>query len=322
MPMSDFTETLQGLTLPVIAAPMTKVSGPELVRAACEGGVLGSFPVHNARGEGDLDRWLSQLREELGEHWSRLIANVIVHRSNARLELDLEVLLRHRVPAVITSVGAPDEVVGPLHDAGITVLADVATLRHAERAIAAGVDGLVLLAAGAGGQTGSANPFAFVREVRRRFDGLVALAGGLMDGTAVLAARVAGADLAYLGTPFLATTESRASTGHKTAVVAGSMDDVRLTTAVSGIPSSVLATWLESAERVTDQEGRSPDGFDQEYLRHENFAWSAGHGVGAVTSTSSVDEVVTRLRDEYRAAVEHTLTRLTNLSGHHTRTSA
>src|ERR1700674_3654279 len=205
------------LSLPLIAAPMFLVSGVELVVAACRNGVIGAFPTVNCRSPEQLDGWLVEIegrlrrhREETATPSAPICPNLIVHPSNARFEQDLQVLLRHRPEIVITSVGSPAPVLAPLHDAGALVFADVASIRHAERAVAAGADGLVLLTAGAGGQTGWLNPFVFVRAVRAFFDGPVVLAGGIGDGPACRAGTALGCDLAYMGTKFIANRESMA----------------------------------------------------------------------------------------------------------------
>src|SRR6187401_1221179 len=218
------------LRLPLIAAPMFLVSGPALVKAACNAGVIGSFPTANCRTLSELDRWLAEIKAETAGA-APFCPNLIVHRSNPRLADDLAAVLRARPEMVITSVGSPEPVMGPLKDAGCLVLADVASVRHAEKAVAAGVDGLVLLTAGAGGQTGWANPFAFVRAVRQFYRGPVVLAGGISDGHALRAAITLGADLAYMGTRFIATEESMASGKHKDMLVASELDDVVLTSA-------------------------------------------------------------------------------------------
>jgi nitronate monooxygenase len=191
---------------------MTGVSGPDLVVAACRNGVIGSFPTHNAPSVEDLDGWLGEIHAALTAHGPLIASapvapNLVVHPTNKRLLVDLDRLIDHGMELVITSVGSPAPVLGRLHEAGCRVFADVATMRQAEKAIAAGVDGVVLLTAGAGGQTGSANPFAFVRAVRERFDGTIVLAGGIADGVSLFAAEVLGADLAYMGTRFIATRE-------------------------------------------------------------------------------------------------------------------
>ena len=216
------------LSLPLIAAPMFLVSGVELVVAACRNGVIGSFPTVNCRSPEQLDEWLTDIDIRLKAHSDAsgkpaapVCANLIVHRSNARLEQDLQVLLRHRPEMVITSVGSPAPVIGPLHDAGALVFADVASIRHAERAVAAGADGLVLLTAGAGGQTGWLNPFVFVRAVRAFFDGPIG-AGGRHHRRPrpSRGAQALGCDLAYMGTKFIATRESMADVRYKELLVA------------------------------------------------------------------------------------------------------
>jgi len=220
------------LRLPVIAAPMLRVSGPELVIAACRAGVIGAFPTANARTSEDLDWWLTEITEashraDADRPVAPYAANLIIRQP--RLFDDVACLVRHRVELVITSVGSPAPVVGPLHEIGAVVLADVATLEHARKAVAAGADGLVLLSAGAGGQTGWLNPFAFVRAVREFFDGPLVLAGGISDGQGLLAAQVLGCDLAYLGTSFIATRESLAGAAYRDMLVEATIDDVVLT---------------------------------------------------------------------------------------------
>jgi nitronate monooxygenase len=287
------------LSLPLIAAPMTGVSGPELVVAACRNGVIGSFPTHNAGDAAELDAWLSLIEAGLAGGPSAPVApNLVVHRTNARLREDVACLIDHGIELVITSVGSPAPVVEPLHAAGCRVFADVATLDQARKAAAAGADGLVLLAAGAGGQTGQANPFAFVRAVREFFTGTVVLAGGVSDGVALLAAQVLGADLAYMGTPFIATRESLASAAYRAALVDATMDDVRLSDQVGGLPASLLAQWLEGRETAPVSSGD----FQQERLVADPSVWSAGHGVTAVREVLPVDELVHRVRSEYDAA--------------------
>src|SRR5215472_7462735 len=233
------------LTLPLIAAPMLRVSGPDLVVAACNAGVIGAFPTKNARTADDLDLWLSNIRGRLHPDAAPFCPNLIMR--DTRLAEDLAIVARHGVEVVITSVGSPAPAVAALHDAGALVLADVATLRHAERAIAAGADGLILLTAGAGGQTGWLNPFAFVRAVRAMFDGVVVLAGGVSDGRALAAARLLGCDLAYMGTRFIATRESLAPEAYRSMLVEASMDDVLLTSSFTGLPANMLAPSIEAA---------------------------------------------------------------------------
>ncbi|WP_238391598.1 MULTISPECIES: nitronate monooxygenase [unclassified Mycolicibacterium] len=280
---------------------MTSVSTPELVVAACRNGVIGSFPTHNAGSPSVLDRWLDTMRGSLEPADAPIAPNLVVHASNARRDADLECLVRHRVELVITSVGSPSPVIGPLHEVGTQVYADVASLAHAWRAIDAGADGLVLLTAGAGGQTGWANPFAFVRAVRERFDGPLVLAGGISDGRSILAARTLGVDLVYLGTRLIATHESGAETEYRDAVIASSLDDVRLSDRVGGIPASLLARWLEQND-VDPAAGDGADGFKQDQLLTNRTAWSAGHSVSGVHQLASVADVIAALTAEFDVA--------------------
>jgi nitronate monooxygenase len=288
--------------LPLIAAPMTGVSGPDLVVAACRNGVVGAFPTHNADSVDELDSWLGTMQDALkpyGGAAAPIAPNLVVHPSNARLDSDLDRLAAHDIGLVITSVGSPAPVLGRLHAAGCEVYADVATLHQAQRAIAAGVDGLVLLSAGAGGQTGQANPFAFVRSVRDLFSGTLVLAGGIADGVALYAAQVLGADLGYMGTAFIATQESMASHDYRNALMHSSMDDVRLSDEVGGLPASLLASWLDSRRSAA----AVPAGdFQQDRLTSAPEVWSAGHGVSLVHDIPDVDTLVARIRQQYDVA--------------------
>ncbi len=314
-PLSRFRERL---SLPLIAAPMFLVSGVDLVVAACRNGVIGSFPTVNCRGPEQLDAWLGDIEGRLCRHSDRtgklsapICPNLIVHRSNARLEPDLQVLLRHRPEIVITSVGSPAPVLEPLHDAGALVFADVASIRHAERALAAGADGLVLLTAGAGGQTGWLNPFAFVRAVRAFFDGPIVLAGGIGDGHALRAAEALGCDLAYMGTKFIATVESMADVRYKEMLVASSADDILLTTAFTGLQTNMLRPSIAAAGLDPDdlpQHGAIDIGKDIDIGAREKSPvrwrdiWSAGHSTSGVTEVLPVDDLIARTVAEYRAA--------------------
>ncbi|WP_036555510.1 NAD(P)H-dependent flavin oxidoreductase [Nocardioides insulae] len=310
MPITRLPESIgRRLRIPAISAPMLRVSGPELVAAACRSGVIGAFPTANARSVGELDDWLGSLDEERGEApWAPWCPNLIIRQP--RLAEDLETLVRHRVELVITSVGSPAGVVGPLHEAGALVLADVATVRHAEKAAEAGVDGLVLLTAGAGGQTGWLNPFAFVREIRRWYDGLIVLAGGIGDGTALRAAITLGCDLGYLGTRFIATEESRAEAAYQEMLVSSTMDDVVLTRAFTGLSTSMLRPSIAAAgldpdrldEQVTAESAAVMFGSGASGPRRWTDVWSAGHSVSAVGDVPPVAELVARLAEEYAAA--------------------
>ena len=271
---------------------------------ACRSGVIGTFPSHNAGTPDDLDGWLGTICDALKAHEraAPFGVNLVVHKTNARLEQDVALLIRHAVELVITSVGSPVPVMEPLHEAGCLVLADVTSMRHVERALEAGVDGLVLLTAGAGGQTGWANPLPFVRSVRAVFDGPIVLAGGISDGAALWAAEVVGADLAYMGTKFIATTESLASDDFRAALVESSMDDVTLTTELSGLPANFLASWLATAARPTSSGG----GFEQRRLTKARDVWAAGHSVAGVNAVQSVAELVEQTAQEYKTARRRT----------------
>jgi len=313
--LARFRDRLQ---LPLIAAPMFLVSGVELVSAACRNGVIGAFPTVNCRSAEQLEAWLAEIEgrlhafeDEHGRPAAPVCPNLIVHRSNARLADDLAVLLRHESEIVITSVGSPAPVVQPLHDAGSLVFADVATIRHAERALEAGADGLVLLTAGAGGQTGWLNPFAFVRAVRGFFDGPIVLAGGISDGHALRAAEVLSCDLAYMGTKFIATRESMADERYKAMLVASSADDILLTTAFTGLQTNMLRPSIIAAGLDPDDlpaRGAIEIGKDIDVAAREAHPkrwrdiWSAGHSTSGVTAVLSVEDLVAQTAAEYRAA--------------------
>jgi nitronate monooxygenase len=312
------------LALPLIAAPMFLVSGPALVKAACRAGVIGSFPTANCRTVEELDRWLADMGEDLkraadetGRAPAPLCPNLIVHRSNTRVPDDLAAVLRHKAEMVITSVGSPEPVLKPLKDAGCLVLADVASVRHAEKAVAAGVDGLVLLTAGAGGQTGWVNPFAFVRAVRKFWDGIVVMAGGMADGQAIAAAETLGCDLAYMGTKFIATRESLAKDAYKEMLVKSRLDDVLLTRAFTGLETNMLRPSIAAAgldpdnlpvrgaidiaKDINASERDKPDGPGSSAKRWKDI-WSAGHSVSGVADVPSAAELIRRTADEYAAA--------------------
>ena len=297
---------------------MFLVSGVELVTAACRNGVIGAFPTVNCRSTEQLDGWLVEIAARLHRHEDEqgrpaapICPNLIVHRSNSRLADDLNMLLRHKSEMVITSVGSPAPVVRQLHDAGSLVFADVATVRHAERAIEAGADGLVLLTAGAGGQTGWLNPFAFVRAVRAFFDGPIVLAGGISDGHALRAAEALSCDLAYMGTKFIATRESMAEDRYKAMLVSSSADDILLTTAFTGLQTNMLKPSIIAAGLDPDDlpaRGAIDIGKDVDVVAREAHPkrwrdiWSAGHSTSGVTAVLSVDELVALTAAEYRVA--------------------
>ncbi|MGQ3299892.1 NAD(P)H-dependent flavin oxidoreductase [Reyranella sp.] len=307
------------LRLPLIAAPMFLVSGPALVTAACRAGVVGSFPTANCRTVEELDAWLAGMADDAkraadteGRAPAPWCPNLIVHRSNPRVPEDLAAVLRHKAEIVITSVGSPEPVMKPLKDAGCLVLADVASVRHAEKAVAAGVDGLVLLTAGAGGQTGWANPFAFVRAVRTFWDGMVVMAGGMADGHAVAAAQALGCDLAYMGTKFIATRESLAKDAYKQMLVSSRLDDVLLTRAFTGLETNMLRPSIEAAGLDPDNlpvRGKIDISKDINATERERpdakrwkDIWSAGHSVSGVADVPTVADLIERTSVEYDEA--------------------
>jgi len=295
------------LRLPVVAAPMFLVSGPALVIAACRAGVLGTLPALNQRTTEGLGEWLTTIDAALGEGDAPYGVNLIVHRTNSRLAADLEVVVTHRVPVVITSLGAASEVVAAVHSYGGVVLHDVTTAQHARKAVEAGVDGLILVAAGAGGHGGSLSPFALMAEVRAIFGGTILLAGAISSGSDVLAARAMGADLAYLGTRFVATAESLASDAYRSQVVAAGAADIVHTASVSTIPANFLRRSLELAGLDPDA---VPGPVDLAHLTSPTPAdarawrdiWSAGHGVAGINAVLPVADLVDQLAREYAEA--------------------
>jgi nitronate monooxygenase len=296
-----------GLRLPAIVAPMFLVSGPRLVVASCRAGLIGSFPTAYARTSEDLERWLCEIEDGIaqtpaGERKPAPYAtNLIVHPTNPRVDDDLDLICKHKVPVVIASVGNPSRIVERVHDYGGVVLTDIARISHVGKALASGVDGLILLCGGAGGHTGWINPFAFVSAVREVYDGPVILGGSIANGRSMRAAEVMGADMSYIGTRFIATEESDASDEYRKMVVDSVTDDIILTPAVSGLP----ANWLKgSLDRLgyTDYKNPPPGAFSAE----SNFKawrdiWGAGHAVHITTRISTTADIVDELESEYRA---------------------
>ena len=311
------------LRLPLIAAPMLHVSGVDLVVAACRNGVIGAFPTANARSSAQLDQWLTDIAARLlappepaaPDEAAPCCPNLIMR--SPRLADDLACLVAHRVELVITSVGSPAPAVAALHGVGCLVLADVATLKHARQAIAAGVDGLVLLGAGAGGQTGWLNPLAFVRALRAEYDGLLVLAGGISDGVALRAAQVLGADLAYMGTRFIATRESLADDAYRRMLVDATADDVLLTRAFTGLPTSMLTPAIRRAglDPATLDETVSPASAAEMFggaaragsstggPHRWRDIWSAGHSVSGVRAVQTVQALVAEVAREFHGAL-------------------
>ncbi len=304
----------QRLKLPLIAAPMLRISGPDPISAACRNGVIGSFPTVNARTPEQLDDWLTRIRDDCARvdgPKAPICPNIIMRRDPDALRADLEVLVKHKTEMVIASVGSPAAVIKPLHDIGCKVFTDVASLRHAEKALEVGADGLVLLSAG--GQTGWVNGMSFVRAVRAIFDGPVVLSGGVSDGAALWAARVLGCDLAMMGTRFIATPESMASQGYKYMLVESGLDDVMLTQAFTGLDTNMLRPSIVAAGidpqslagPVTRERARelfSEHSKEARGPRRWIDIWSAGHTVSGIDAVMPVSELIAQLVGEYEAA--------------------
>jgi len=314
--ISHIPPVLRELALPVIASPMFTVSYPELVLAQCKAGIVGSFPALNARQPELLDTWLGDMKRELdafkaanpGATVGPIAVNQIVHASNVRLEKDVETCIKHQVPILITSLRAPvREIIDAVHAYGGIVLHDVINLRHARKALDAGVDGLIVVAAGAGGHGGTLSPMALVGEVRRIFRGPVALSGAIATGDAILAAQAMGADFAYMGTRFIASEEANASAAYKQALLRASAADIVYTNLFSGVHGNYVRESIELA-------GLDPDRLDVADKSLMSFAdgrskakawkdiWGAGHGVGQIGDMPPVREIVARLATEYRQA--------------------
>jgi nitronate monooxygenase len=305
------------MALPVIGAPMFIVGNPDLVIGQCAAGVIGSFPALNARPAELLDEWLVKIkagldqarREDPAARVAPFAVNQIIHQSNDRLDRDLDACVRHEVPMIITSLRAPDDVVKRVHAYGGVVFHDVINIRHAQKALEAGVDGLILVCAGAGGHAGMLSPFALVREVRRFFDGPIALSGAITDGAGVLAAEAAGADFAYMGTRFIASREANAPDGYKQMIVQSTAADVVYTPYFTGVHGNYLKPSIVAA-------GLDPDNLPHADKTTMNFGssrdkpkawkeiWGAGQGVGNIDDAPPVRDLVARLRREYEQARE------------------
>jgi nitronate monooxygenase len=285
--------------MPAIVAPMFLISGPDLVVECCRAGLLGTFPALNQRTTEGFADWLDEIEARLsGQPFG---VNLIVHKTNPRVEADLARIVAHRVPVVITSLGAVPDVVDAVHGYGGLILHDVTTIRHAEKALAAGVDGLIAVAAGAGGHAGTLSPFALVSEIRRFFAGPLALSGAMSEGRHVLAAEAMGADLGYLGSLFIAAAESLAGPAQKAMMAAAAAADIVYTDRVSGIPANYLRQSL--AENGLLDEGGQPHALDLAgEARAWKTVWSAGHGVGAVGAIRPAAAICAELISGYRQA--------------------
>jgi nitronate monooxygenase len=308
-------ELKQGLRLPVIGAPMFLSSGIELVVAECINGVIGTFPALNARPAEELENWLTEIETRLSAHEAKTGqkpaaygVNLILHESNTRLDEDLATIARHKVPLVITSLSAPEKVVEAVHSYGGLVFHDVITLRHARKAAAAGVDGLILVCAGAGGHGGRLSPFAIAAEVRAFYDGAIIIGGAISHGRSILAAQALGADFAYIGTNFLASEESIAVEGHKQMVADSTAADVLYTPLFSGthgnylIPS-ITAAGVDLEEAATAQPRKMNFGDGKPRPKVWKDIWGAGQGVGQIAAVEPMAVIVERLKAEYDEAL-------------------
>lgn len=308
--------SLARLRLPIIGSPLFIISGPELVIAQCKAGIVGSFPALNARPQALLDEWLHRITEELAAYnrdnpdrpAAPFAVNQIVHRSNDRLEQDLMTCAKWQVPIVITSLGAREDLNTAVHGWGGITLHDVIDDRFARKAVEKGADGLIAVCAGAGGHAGRLNPFAFVQEIREWFDGPVALSGAIANGGAVLAAQAAGADFAYIGSPFIATAEANAVEDYKQGIVDGRASDIVYSNLFTGVHGNYLRGSIERA-------GLDPDNLPEGDLKTMDFGtgngskpkawkdiWGSGQGIGAVHAVETVAERVDRMEAEYKAA--------------------
>lgn len=311
----------QQMTLPVICSPMFIVSSPTLVIEQCKSGVIGSMPALNARPSELLDDWLAQISETLDDVRSkepgRKVApyaiNQIIHASNDRLDNDMQTCAKHKVPMIITSLRAPDDVVKHVHEWGGLVFHDVTTIRHAEKALEAGVDGLILVASGAGGHAGKLSPFAILPEVRKFFDGPIALSGSITTGSSVLAARALGADFAYIGTRFIASHEANADERYKKMIVESSAKDILYTPFFTGIPGnylipSIVASGL-NPESLTEEEKLATN-FGSTRVKPWKDIWGAGQGVGSIDAVESAADIVKNMKREYDAARQRIMAEL------------
>ena len=314
--MSKLPRALQNLQLPVIGSPLFIISNPKLVIEQCKAGIVGSMPALNARPASQLDEWLHEIEETLAAYnranpdrpAAPYAINQIVHKSNDRLEHDMEMVVKYKVPVIITSLGARTDVNDAIHSYGGVVLHDIINNHFARKAIEKGADGLIAVAAGAGGHAGVKSPFALIQEIRQWFDGPVALSGSIATGGAVLAAQAMGADFAYIGTAFIATEEARASDEYKQAIVEGSSDDIVYSSLFTGVHGNYLAPSIVKA-------GMDPANLPQGDLKTMDFGggegskakawkdiWGSGQGIGAVTEVASAAAFIEKLKREYQQA--------------------
>jgi len=307
-------ELIDQLVLPVVAAPMFLISGPKMVTECCKNGIVGTFPALNQRRSEGFEQWVIEIQDELARYQrdtgfkpAPFGVNLIVHQTNPRLSADLEICIKHRVPLIITSLGAVSKLVDSVHGYGGIVFHDVIKRRHAEKAAAAGVDGLIVVAAGAGGHAGSINPMPLVAEVKRFFNKTVLLSGCISSGRDIATALQMGADLAYIGTRFINTSESRAAPEYQQMIIDSGASDVVYTAAVSGVSANFLRASLE-AIGITPEQWNTPAGIDFGKEIDEAKAWktiwSAGQGVSTIDDVVPVADLISRLKLEFKTALE------------------
>jgi nitronate monooxygenase len=309
--MTQVTDLIAGMSLPVIAAPMFTVSNPEMALATCAQGLMGSFPAHTTRSAEMLEEWLVRMAEgvlQLAKQGGKTVGpygvNLVVAAGNQRLDQDLELCIKHKVPVILTSKGAPGEVFDAVHEYGGMVFHDIGAARHAEKALAAGADGLIAVCGGAGGHCGTLNPFALVNEVRQMTDKAIILAGAITTGRDVLAAQVMGADLVYMGTRFINTEESGADDGYRQMIMEATATDIFFGT-IADAPSNLLVpSLLRAGVALDDLRRQDPNAIlaVQERKKRWKDVWSAGHGVGSIHDVLSVAALCDRLKTEYAAA--------------------
>jgi nitronate monooxygenase len=312
--MSNLPATLRNLPLPIIGSPLFIISNPTLVIEQCKAGVIGSMPALNARPAAQLEDWLAEITETLAAYNAAhpdkpaapFAINQIVHKSNDRLEHDMALCVKYKVPVIITSLGAREDINAAAHSYGGVVLHDIINNKFAKKAIEKGADGLIAVAAGAGGHAGVKSPFALIQEIRQWFDGPVALSGSIASGGAVLAAQAMGADFAYIGSAFIATVEARASDAYKQAIVDGSSDDIVYSSLFTGVHGNYLAPSIRAA-------GMDPANLPEGDVKTMDFGgegakkawkdiWGCGQGIGAIDAVTTTAELVARLRREYNDA--------------------
>ena len=316
--MKNKISLFDGLSIPVIAAPLFLISGPKLVIECCKNGIVGTFPALNQRTSEGFEEWLIQIKSELdefeketGKKPAPFGVNLIVHNTNPRVKADLKICIKHKVPIVITSLGAVSRLVDAVHSYGGLVFHDIVKKRHAEKATEAGVDGLILVAAGAGGHAGTINPMALISEIKSFFNKTVILSGCISNGRDVASALQMGADLAYMGTRFINTKESRAPEDYKQMIIDSSATDIVYTAAVSGVPASFLRPSLESmgiTEEMWGRKAKMDFGKELDAAQAEAKAWStiwsAGQGVTSISDDLPVQELVDRITNEFKESIK------------------